>query len=151
MKQQQHLLSRYRNPLRLSFNTAALRQSELVHGVCAETSTPTTLKKMLGFVFCPALARCRVGFHTHQTRAFVSRCWAFTVPVKAEEDLQYKSAYKHWDVGCVWLSHWMGGCMLNLLQLFYIRLQALVQTEHLSIPAWHILTGNWGKLSLFFC
>ncbi len=73
------------------------------------------------------------GFHTHQGRAFVSRCWAFTVPVKAEEDLQYKSAYKHWDVGCVWLSHWMGGWMLSLLHLFYIRLQALVQTENLSM------------------
>ncbi len=105
----------------------------LVHGVCAETSTSTTLKtKTLEFGVGPALARCR-RFHTHQGRAFVSRCWVFTVPVKAEEDLQYKSAYKHWDVGCVWLSHWMGGWMLSLLHWFYIRLKALVQTEHLSM------------------
>lgn len=133
IKNHQHLLSRYRNPLRLC--PSALLVADSLNWYTGYVQKKRTLQlqlKRCWYSFYVSFWQEAGGFHAHQACAFVLEAERSMCLSKAEEDLQYKSAYIHWDVGCVWLSHWMGGWMLNLLHLFYVRLQALVQIEYLS-------------------
>lgn len=95
MKKNQHPVPVSKPAPLVSFSTATRRQSKLIHGVRIETSTPTTIKKMQVFVFFVSLWQDAGGFHAHQACAFVLEAERSLCLSKAEEDLQYKSAYIH--------------------------------------------------------